>query len=200
MCLFAGFGFTGSRLVWDPFSEFTTKWGHSNFRLSLNFHGWFSTLYFCTSSSSRRLTSTKCRWEKHPFSAGSTPAQKIWEFCFFSSHFLITVVIHPWRADLQPVLNPESLKGHLAVPFDSMSAFSSFFLISLLHQKLVFVFITWTYHITLHRFSCSIISKARSVAWLRASSLWEGNTEFKPSVICWTFDLALHHAHSEGVT
>ena len=72
------------------------------------------------SNPSLPLNSAWCRREDI-----STPAQNIWDFRFFLA-ILITVVIHSWQANLQRVLKPVSLSSHLAVPVNSIFAFSSF--------------------------------------------------------------------------
>ena len=88
--LFAGFVFTGSHLVWNPFSEPTQKW-----RPQLSTIFTLPCLVFTRvftssrpaanslSNPSRSLTSAWCRKEDIPVSGGSPPAQKIWNFRFF---------------------------------------------------------------------------------------------------------------------
>ena len=126
-----------------------------NFHLSSHFRDWCST-HVCTSSHSaanllsnlnRPLLPPGIEGRTISVSGGSTPAQKIWDFRGGVLVILNAVVIHPRLADPQRVGWPESLRSQLALPVDSMSAFSSDYFSSLSPSSEI-IFITWTYHIT----------------------------------------------------
>ena len=138
--LVAGFVFADSCLVWDPF------------RISLqNGAVMFVCLYIFVADVQLSCLPLRVRVLAHfqtravrflpsvvgtrtvSVSGSSIPVQNIWGLRFFSQ-FLITVVIHPWLADLQRVLKPESHRGQPAVPEDSICIFFLSFLLSILPQ------------------------------------------------------------------
>ena len=110
-CLFAGFVFTSSRLVWDPFSKLNPK--RELQLLTIFILYWFVFTHVLTSSCpagnllsnvSRRLLASGVWGRTISISGGCTLVQKIWDLCSFNS-FLLTIVIHQWQADLQPVVS-----------------------------------------------------------------------------------------------
>ena len=129
-CLFASFVFTGSRLVWYPFSEAIPKWGCI-----------FRPSSYCPLLELIRVFALLCLWADK-FSNTSfclVSWGRTYPFRVFlhlrrgfgtSWVFLVifrTIIIHQWKADQQWVLWHESFRGQLAVFADSLSAFSFLF-------------------------------------------------------------------------
>ena len=96
---------------------------HGNFRLSSHSPSKSSSHLRANglSNQSRCLTAVWCRWEEHiHFRRFPSCAEDSGPPFFFKS-FLITVVIHPWLADLQRVLYLDSVDSLFAFSFLSLS-------------------------------------------------------------------------------
>ena len=133
--LFAGIVFTAARLVLDPFSGLTPKWGRQSlpvFTLPYLVFDWVSFLYHvCVPTNFQTgivlLLPLGIGGRNICMSGCSTPAQKNWDLHLFLV-ILFTVIIHSCLSDLQRVLRPASSLDSWSFGRLSVSIFLSFFL------------------------------------------------------------------------